>query len=423
MRKIKHIQLNEISKFSNEKWNLKDFHKEIFPYIEISEIDLSNGDVRNIQLIKIEEAPSRARMIVKSNDIIISLTRPHRGAISLIDSSKNNFIASTGFAILREIDNQIIRKYLFIILRSQFCLTQMEQRSSGGNYPAITEDELKKILIPLPPLNIQNQIVGIMDNAYTEKKEKEKQAKELLDSIDDYVLGELGIKIPQVENKMCFSINSSEIEGRFDPFYYKIDFKVNREIISKGKYPVSPINEIKDEIIKGKLPNETEKIGNNKVIQINCINADGSIDLENLLTAKDIFQENQKLNQNDILIVITGATIGKVSIWNNKGDFFLGGDIVKIKSKEDVNSYYVYAFLRTNVAQTEIKRNITGATNGHLAPSDILKFIIPLPPLEIQNKIADEVKRRMDTARRLQKVAAETLEAAKLEVERIIFGV
>ncbi len=49
-------------------------------------------------------------------------------------------------------------------------------------------------------------------------------------------------------------------------------------------------------------------------------------------------------------------------------------------------------------------------------------FKIPLPPLAVQNKIAEEVKKRMQKAEQLQKEAKEELESAKLEVEKIILG-
>jgi len=57
--------------------------------------------------------------------------------------------------------------------------------------PSISQPDLKSIKIPLPPLEIQNQIVEKMDFALIEKKRKEFEAKELLESIDNFVLNEL----------------------------------------------------------------------------------------------------------------------------------------------------------------------------------------------------------------------------------------
>lgn len=179
IRLTKNAQLGDLVEFSKETWNQKDGFENDFPYIEISEIDLSSGKINNVSSVPVNEAPSRARMVVRENDIIVSTTRPHRGAISLIDSTKDGFIASTGFVIIRTLKtNDISKEYLFYILRTQICLQQMLQRSSGGSYPAITGEELKNIFIPIPSKAIQSEIVKEI-KASIEKAEKLKDDAKL----------------------------------------------------------------------------------------------------------------------------------------------------------------------------------------------------------------------------------------------------
>ena len=67
-----------------------------------------------------------------------------------------------------------------------------------------------------------------------------------------------------------------------------------------------------------------------------------------------------------------------------------------------------------------IEREKIGAIQGNITIGTIENFKISLPPLSIQNKIATEVKRRIQKAEQLQKEAKEILEKAKQEVERII---
>lgn len=172
IRKTKNAQLGDLIEFSKETWNQKDGFENEFPYIEISEIDLSSGNINNVSMVPISEAPSRAKMVVRANDIIVSTTRPHRGAISLIDADKDGYIASTGFAILRNLKTDLISKeYLYYILRTQICLQQMLQRSSGGSYPAITADELRNIYIPIPDKAKQLEVVNDI-KAFIEKAEQ-----------------------------------------------------------------------------------------------------------------------------------------------------------------------------------------------------------------------------------------------------------
>lgn len=187
--------LGNIISFSSETWNGKTYFEDTFPYIEISEIDLKHGLIKNIREIPINEAPSRAKMIVRDNDILVSTTRPSRGAITLVDFENEEIkVASTGFAVLRnpKIEN-LNKAYLFYILRNKMILTQMEQRSSGGNYPAINSEELKKILIPLPTLEVQNSIVEHISNIQNQAQQLKTEAKTIIEeakaTVEQIILG------------------------------------------------------------------------------------------------------------------------------------------------------------------------------------------------------------------------------------------
>jgi restriction endonuclease S subunit len=431
IKSLNHRKLKDIALFSKETWNQKSIFTDYFPYIQIGEIDIQTGEILQIENIDINNPPSRAKMIVRNGDIIISTTRPSRGAISKINYQNDTpFIASTGFSVIREINENVVdRNFMFYLLRLNCSLTQMEQRSSGGNYPAITQEELGNILIPIPPLEVQQEIVARMDAAYAAKKQKERQAQELLASIDDYLLSELGIILPpQPENTTASRIfirNLSDISGgRFDPFYYQQQFMKNEDAINNSKYKTYHLSDcISGTLIKGILPKQEQKEGNNFVVQINSINLDGSIQLNNLLTAKDIFNNCHKLSEGDILVVITGATIGKIAYWKSQEDnYYLGGDIVKFRIKSEIDERFIFSFLRSSVVQTYIKRNITGATNGHLAPFDIKNIPIPLPPLAKQQEIAEHITFIRTQAKQLQLDATQILETAKREIEAMILG-
>lgn len=194
LSKVDHKDLCSVIEFSNETWNQKDFFENEFPYIEISKIDITSGDLQNIIYYEKSKAPSRAKRIVRENDIIVSTTRPHRGAITPIDKDKDGFIASTGFAILREPKIKINKKYLLFFLRTQLALKQMLQRSSGGNYPAIASEELKKVIVPLPPLSIQYKIADEVKRRMQKAEQLKKEAKEVLEEakerVERIILGE-----------------------------------------------------------------------------------------------------------------------------------------------------------------------------------------------------------------------------------------
>lgn len=88
------------------------------------------------------------------------------------------------------------------------------------------------------------------------------------------------------------------------------------------------------------------------------------------------------------------------------------------KSKE-TNIKYIYHILKFN--QENIYKLQKGSVQSHVYASDLAEIIIPTPPIEIQQKIVNEINERKQKALRLQKEAKETLENAKSQVERIIF--
>ena len=151
--------LGSIATLSKETWNPKEHPQPTFRYIEISTVSPQTGEAYWND-VPPAEAPSRARMRIRADDIIVSLTRPHHGSIAHLGPEFDGCIASTGFAVIRNVAEHVNREYLWCVLRAKFCLQQMLQRASGGNYPAITESELEKILVPVPDSITQDYIAA-----------------------------------------------------------------------------------------------------------------------------------------------------------------------------------------------------------------------------------------------------------------------
>lgn len=400
----KHFRLKDIVSFSNETWNQKDFFSVTFPYIEISEIELETGVIKNIKNVKLEEAPSRAKMIVRENDIIVSTTRPTRGAIALFDKD-DIAIASTGFCVIRKVNESIILKEaLFKVLRMPFVLQQMGQRSSGGNYPAITQEELGKIVIPFIEKNQQQEIISISKTAYTQKQQKEAQAKALLQGIDTYILETLGITIPQKLNGIehrIFTANFSDVVGlRFDPIFFNSTQKSHSDI-----YENKTLKSI-CKILKGQsITKEKITEGDYPVI------AGGQSSPYN--------HGSYNYEGNVITISASGAYSGYV--WYHNYPIFASDCIVlQSKNEEEQNTQFIYYVLKA--LQQEIYKLQQGAGQPHVYARDIEKFTIPIPamPKQIEMlKHIDDLHHQINT---LKADAIAVLENAKAEVEKIIIG-
>jgi restriction endonuclease S subunit len=360
------------------------------------------------------------RSQVSAGDLLVKITGVGRMAIASV--APEGFIGNINQHVcVIKTGSKEISETLAAFLNSDIGEKLASRRSAGGTRPALDYPALLSI-----PIIEDERILKITAKVIEQKQKNEAEAQKLLSSVDDYLLKELGIKLPEpsenvLKNRM-FTRTLKEIANkRIDPFFHQNKFIENLNVIANGKYSIKTLREvIAGNLIKGSLPKQEEKVGECNVVQINSINADGTISLDDLLTSKNIFSKSQKLKREDVLVVITGATIGKVTFWNYPGDFYLGGDIVKFQTNSLADNAFVYHFLRSGLMQTEIKRNITGATNGHLAPEDIAHFPIPVPPLDKQKEIANHITGIRQQAQQLKDKTKEFLKKASEKIEEIL---
>lgn len=130
-------------------------------YVEISDVSQEKG-INNSTLMPFSEAPSRARRIVKSGDVIVSTVRTYLKAIARINDCPENLIVSTGFAVLRP--KFIDSGFLGYSMISDGIINEIISNSVGVSYPAINSTQLVKIAIPTPSLPEQTQIAKYLDH-------------------------------------------------------------------------------------------------------------------------------------------------------------------------------------------------------------------------------------------------------------------
>lgn len=137
------------------------------------------------------------------------------------------------------------------------------------------------------------------------------------------------------------------------------------------------------------------------VIKIGNLGTDGSIHLESV----QFFKFNDKLrsfliNDNDILIAMTGATVGKVAISNTK-NLFLNQRVGLIRPKNDalLEDYLKYLLLDKNF-YTYCQKKAGGGAQGNISPTQILLYEVNVPSLDVQQKIVE----KLDAIRKLQEL-------------------
>lgn len=117
--------------------------------------------------IEYRDAPSRARRVLRDQDVIMSTVRPNLKAFAYCRLPTGNFVASTGFAVLRSKEGTDPRFILYSIL-SDDVSRQIERFVVGSNYPAINSSDVKRLRVPdFSPGEQQTigEIIGTVDEA------------------------------------------------------------------------------------------------------------------------------------------------------------------------------------------------------------------------------------------------------------------
>ena len=159
---IRIVKLKDVcEKVTNIKWQNTD--REYF-YIDLSSVDRDTHKITIEQTINSENAPSRAQQIVKDGDILFATTRPTLRRYCKITKSLDGQICSTGFVVLRPNLKVVSSLYLYYMVSSGAFLTYVEQNQEGTSYPSISDNKVKEFDIFLPPIEVQERIVKVLDN-------------------------------------------------------------------------------------------------------------------------------------------------------------------------------------------------------------------------------------------------------------------
>ncbi|TLD80949.1 restriction endonuclease subunit S [Helicobacter sp. MIT 05-5293] len=407
-----------------------------YKYLRVEDLDSESLDIDIDNLKSIDEHIFKllSRYEIHNDEIALSIAGTI-GKIFLFKNSTNNQVILTENCVKLQAMNRVLPKFLSIILKTSFLQNQMKRQYIQTTIPKLAIERIKELQIPqIPNKQIQQQIIDIMDNAYKVKKDKEQQAQELLDSIDEYLLGELGITMPQKANNTLdsriFTQKISALSGsRFDPSYHQKYYQDLEKALQKGKYPLERLKDITNFIASGATPKskgeDYEENGKYYFLRLVNFTQNLEVDLENVIFVKEhiynIDLSRVRVKRGDILFGIAGS-IGKIAQYNYDLPAVINQAIAILRFKKNVFNDFILCILSSNITKNQTSRLQRPVAQLNINIQELESLKIPLPPLLIQEQIADEITHRRDKAKKLQQEAKEILESAKKEVEKMILG-
>jgi hypothetical protein len=160
-----------------------------FLYVDISSVDSADGVIREPKRLAGREAPSRARKVIQTDDIVFATTRPYLKSIALVPLNLHDQICSTGFAVLRAKRGQVEPTWLYYLCRSDIVMDQVVVNMRGGTYPAVSDKDVFAAEIPLPPLDEQRRIVARIEEFARRVAEINQRRSQMEDYAHEFLLG------------------------------------------------------------------------------------------------------------------------------------------------------------------------------------------------------------------------------------------
>lgn len=364
------------------------------------------------------------RSQVSEGDLLIKITGVGRMAIASV--APKDFVGNTNqHMVVVKTGNAAVSKYLAHYLNLDIIEKIASRHSTGGTRPALDYPSLKNIPV------IEGIDFSSIDDAIKVKKAKEEEAQRLLDSIDGYILNELGIELPIIETKLknrIFTINLSRIvRDRFDCSYFDEKYRNLLYCIHKGRFPLCSLDEASTFLSTGQTPKSncyTEKKTQYHIIKAGSYSG-FEIDFNKI--AYTIDKQLYSVQKGDIFILSAAHQaeyIAKQVCYLSETpapNTSFVGELLCIRANKDINSMYLYSLLSTALYKTLLNREKRGQTS-HLYSQDVKQILIPIPPIEKQNMIAEHIENIRLQAKVLLQEGKLILENSKREVERMIIG-
>lgn len=352
----KTVKLGDVCKFLNGGTPSKEISKYFDGHIPwITGADIISPIVTNARSFITDEAIQSSATNLVQKDTVLLVTRTSVGKVAVTGLA---LCFSQDITAIIPHQKELNSKFLVRFLESKTSYFKQYQR--GATIQGITRDVVANLQIPLPPLAEQKRIAEVLDKADA-LREKRRLALNKLDSLTQSIFLEMfgdPVKNPKGWERVI-------------------------------------LNEISNKITDGE--HQTPKRISEGIKLLSARNVkNGFIDLSQVdyISIDEYERIIKRCNpeKNDILISCSG-TIGRVTTVQIDEKFTLVRSVALVKPKDNVNAKFLENYLRTDYMKAFMIKRANASSQANLFIGQIKELPILLPPLELQNKFAEIVKK------------------------------
>ena len=363
------------------------------PFISSKDVTSQRINWNNIKYITRElHEELHKRIAPQKNDILLAKNGT-TGVAAIVEDTRVFDIYVT-LAVIRPSQN-ICPQYLHQVINSNFCKEQFNSRLTGIGLPNLHLVDIKKTMIPLPPISEQKRIVTEIERWFvwieqirqskTDLQDVIKQTKSKI--LDLAIHGKLVPQDPSDEP-------ASELLKRINPKAEITCDNAHYTQLPKGwaMCKLSDLCKIENGFAFSSDDYKSQGI---PLVRISNI-THNTIDITDCAYIEGITDDKFKISKGDLLIAMSGATTGKMGVYPFDETAYLNQRVgnIKILNKSSLYPNYRNTYMQSKV--DEILKIAYGGAQPNISTSVIGNFDFPLPPYKEQIRIVETVQRIFD---------------------------
>jgi type I restriction enzyme, S subunit len=354
-------------------------------YVDISSVDLING-ITAMDMLTFEEAPSRARRIVKNGDTLISTVRTYLKAIAPVKEPPVNMIVSTGFAVVRPLSS-MNSGFLGYALQSAVFIDAVVANSTGVSYPAINPTALICLRVAYPTdKEEQQQIAAFLDWKTGQIDALIAKKKELIEKLKEKRLA----VITQATTKGLDPSAPTRDSG----IPWLGDVPLHWEVIPIKFSLLNPITD---------GPHETPELFNEGIpfLSAEAVKND-KLDFDKkrgFISHEDheIYSKKYRPLRGDVYMVKSGATTGNVARVETDEDFNIWSPLAVLRPDSNLaTTDFIFYFMKSKSFFYSVELGWSFGTQQNIGMGVIANLKMACPPVQEQRRITREIDLRIN---------------------------
>ncbi len=343
-------------------------------YVDVSGVSSARLRIVSWSEYKGEDAPSRARKLIQSGDVLFATVRPSLKRVAIVPVELDGEIASTAFCVVRANAELADPLFLFFALSSDDFVARVAERERGSSYPAVTDSDVLGTTLPVPPLIEQRAIAHVLSTV--------QRAREATEAV---IAAARELKRSLMHELFTHGARPGPSETRRTPFgevpdYWRATTLEDCAFVQTG-------------VAKGRRINGDEAV---TVPYLRVANVqDGYLDLREIkgITIRRSEVERYRLRDGDVLLTEGGDfdKLGRGCIWMGQVPGCVHQNhIFAVRARPDQAVPEYLAYLMQSSYGKAYFLTVAHRTT-HLAcinSTKLRQFPVPLPPLDEQKRIA-----------------------------------